>query len=333
MSLFFMHSIKPVTFNSIIFCIVLSAHVSAQPFVSGDQATSFYGNIPENFKVQIRNAVPKVVAVQPKKSRKILVINYNIRDKIKTNGHPSIPYANYAINEMGLQTGAFETYFSNDTLVFEKSILDQFDAIILNNTVGVLFEEQDTRLGLLDYVYGGKGIMGIHGGAGATFVQYPVYDQFPDFGKMMGGYENGGHPWKTHEWITLQVEEKNHPLNAGIHSVDFNISDEIYQYDEPYSRDLVRVLLSVNINKTDMSEERHFLPQRKMDGDFPVNVSGGALANNPYLSRGLQRVAEATLQLKGQAGERQVDKKVKTALAHDTTGFCGSCHVVAILEI
>lgn len=44
-------------------------------------------------------------------------------------------------------------------------------------------------------------------------------------------------------------------------------------------------------------------------GDMPVNPSGGVLANNPYVSRGLQRVVEATLQLRGEAGERQIDKK------------------------
>jgi acetyl-CoA C-acetyltransferase len=71
----------------------------------------------------------------------------------------------------------------------------------------------------------------------------------------------------------------------------------------------------------------------QIDGDLPVNASGGVLANNPYISRGLQRFAEAVLQLKGQAGERQVEKKVKTALAHSTTGFAGHCHAVAILTI
>jgi acetyl-CoA C-acetyltransferase len=69
----------------------------------------------------------------------------------------------------------------------------------------------------------------------------------------------------------------------------------------------------------------------KRNGALPVNPSGGVLATNAYVSRGLQRVAEATLQIRGQAGERQVEKKVKTALAHGTHGFAGQCHVVAIL--
>ena len=69
----------------------------------------------------------------------------------------------------------------------------------------------------------------------------------------------------------------------------------------------------------------------QIDGELPVNPSGGVLANNPYVSRGLQRVVEVALQIKGKAGEHQVDKKVSTALAHGTHGFAGQCHVVAIL--
>ncbi len=270
-----------------------ATQVFAQSFFPAEQAESFYSDIPENFKLQIRNAVPKKSIAEPENKRKLLVINFNIRDREVTAGHPSIPYANYAIYQMGEQTGAFETFFSNDTTVFEKGILDQFDGIVLNNTVGVLFEDLTTRQHLLDYVYSGKGIMGIHGGAGATFVQYPVYDQFPEFGEMMGGYENGGHPWKTHEWINLIVEEPEHQLASGFESLDFNISDEIYQYTAPYSRDHLRILLSVNTEKTDMGDQRHFLPERKLDNDFPVSwiraygkgrVFNTSLGHHPHIN-------------------------------------------------
>ncbi|HOK07027.1 MAG TPA: thiolase family protein [Syntrophales bacterium] len=67
------------------------------------------------------------------------------------------------------------------------------------------------------------------------------------------------------------------------------------------------------------------------DGELPVNPSGGVLANNPYVSRGLQRAVEAFLQIRGEAGEHQVPKQVKTALAHGVHGFAGQCHAVAIL--
>lgn len=68
-----------------------------------------------------------------------------------------------------------------------------------------------------------------------------------------------------------------------------------------------------------------------MAGAMPVNPSGGTLAMNPYISRSLYRLAECVLQIRGQAGEHQLDRDVKTALAHGTHGFAGQCHAVAIV--
>ena len=51
-----------------------------------------------------------------------------------------------------------------------------------------------------------------------------------------------------------------------------------------------------------------------LDGDFPVNMSGGVLSSNPIGASGLLRFAEAALQVRGMAGEHQVDG-AKVALA------------------
>ena len=45
----------------------------------------------------------------------------------------------------------------------------------------------------------------------------------------------------------------------------------------------------------------------EMDGQLPVNPSGGVLSTNPVGASGVIRVAEAALQLHGRAGEHQVD--------------------------
>ena len=68
----------------------------------------------------------------------------------------------------------------------------------------------------------------------------------------------------------------------------------------------------------------------EMGGEIPVNPSGGALAGCPYTVEGMTRIAEAVLQLRGEAGARQVPK-AKTALAHATLGACGQWHQVMIL--
>jgi acetyl-CoA C-acetyltransferase len=68
----------------------------------------------------------------------------------------------------------------------------------------------------------------------------------------------------------------------------------------------------------------------KMDGEFPVNPSGGVLSGNPICVAGMARVAEAVLQLRGEAGDRQV-RGAQVALAHGVTGICGQHHGVMIL--
>ena len=67
-----------------------------------------------------------------------------------------------------------------------------------------------------------------------------------------------------------------------------------------------------------------------MNGELPVNPSGGVLSTNPQVARGLIRVAEAALQVMGNAEKRQVSN-VNTALAHSTHGLGGQLHTVIIL--
>ena len=62
-----------------------------------------------------------------------------------------------------------------------------------------------------------------------------------------------------------------------------------------------------------------------------VNPSGGTLAGTPQTTSGLARAAEAALQLRGEAGARQI-KGARRALAHGTTGPAGQQHTVIVLE-
>lgn len=64
---------------------------------------------------------------------------------------------------------------------------------------------------------------------------------------------------------------------------------------------------------------------------YNVNLSGGMLNGNPIMLGGVARAVEAYLQLRGEAGERQV-KGARRALAHGTTGGAGQHQTVLILE-
>jgi len=64
---------------------------------------------------------------------------------------------------------------------------------------------------------------------------------------------------------------------------------------------------------------------------FNVNLSGGHLNGNPLLLGGAARAIECFLQLRGEAGERQV-KGVKRALAQAAYGGAGQHQAVLIME-
>ena len=53
----------------------------------------------------------------------------------------------------------------------------------------------------------------------------------------------------------------------------------------------------------------------QMDGDIPWNPSGGVLSSNPIGASGMIRFAEAALQVRGMAGEHQIDG-ARVALGH-----------------
>jgi acetyl-CoA C-acetyltransferase len=55
--------------------------------------------------------------------------------------------------------------------------------------------------------------------------------------------------------------------------------------------------------------------ETELGGSFPVNPSGGVLSSNPIGASGMLRFAEAALQVRGRAGEHQVDG-ARTALGH-----------------
>jgi acetyl-CoA C-acetyltransferase len=65
-------------------------------------------------------------------------------------------------------------------------------------------------------------------------------------------------------------------------------------------------------------ENLHFAPESEgwkmtyegataLDGDLPVNMSGGVLSSNPIGASGMLRFAEVANQIRGEAGEHQVD--------------------------
>ena len=108
-------------------------------------------------RAKIEQALPAKAPAAPKKARKLLIFPVNVG---YGNGHASIPHASLAFSLMGKKTGAFETVVSRDPEVFRPQSLKQFDAVLLNNTVGNLFTDPELRRSLMDFVSGGGGLLG-----------------------------------------------------------------------------------------------------------------------------------------------------------------------------
>jgi len=208
---------------------------------------------------RIENAVPKKATVKPAKPRKLLVFW-----RCESFFHASIPVGNKALELMGKKTGAYETVITDDYSVFTAENLKQFDAVCFNNTTHLKFNTKETPercKALMDFIKGGKGIVGIHA---ATDNFY----KWPEAQRMMGG-KFTGHPWGSGGTWAVKIDEPNHPLMAAFRGKGFKIKDEIYRTDPPlYSRDNQLVLMSL-----DMSDETTRNAKGVRPGDMDTGIS------------------------------------------------------------
>jgi type 1 glutamine amidotransferase/sugar phosphate isomerase/epimerase len=218
----------------------------------------------EEERILIEKALPAKAAIQPKKPRRLLIFDLNVN----YGGHPSIPHSNYAFARMGEKTRAYETVISNDTNMFRRETLQTFDAVFFNNTVGNLFKDKELRQNLLDFVYAGGGLLGLHG-ASVAFAYWPgAHEDWPEFGLMLGA--RGANHRENKEHVFVKLDDASHPVNRVFNGKDFDYKDEFFRFTNPYSRDRVRVLQSIDTVKTDMAQGRAFGNVIREDSDYAV---------------------------------------------------------------
>jgi type 1 glutamine amidotransferase len=209
---------------------------------------------------KIEAALPPRAPAKPKKPRKLLVLDLNVA----YGGHRSIPHANLALELMGKKTGAFEPVFSNDLANLKYDKIRQFDAIYLNNTVGMIFVDPEVREGLTRFVREGGGLAGNHGVSHASM-------DWGEFGEMIGT------KWGVHreptEQATVKIDDPQHLLTAPFAGKEFVYQDEFFRFPiGPYSREKLRVLLSIDVAKTDMNQGRPCpKPCVRPDHDYAVS--------------------------------------------------------------
>ncbi len=215
---------------------------------------------PED-KAKIDAALPTAAIVKPKKPRKLLVLDFNAA----YGGHRSIPAENYALDMMGKKTGAYEAVFNDDLDNLKYPKIKEYDAIFLNNTVGMIFVDPEVRAGLLRYVREGGGIGGNHSSTHASM-------DWPEFHEMIG-VTRGVHR-QSNEKFWVKIDDPNSPITAPFYGQDFEYSDEFFRFTTPlYSREKLHVLMSMDVQRTDMNQGVPFMPGglSRPDADYAVS--------------------------------------------------------------
>lgn len=218
---------------------------------------------PEQMVEKVTKALPEKAPATPKEKRKVLIFS-------KTAGfrHGSIAIGAKAIAMMGDKTGAYTAFHTEDESYFEPDKLKTFDAVFMLNTTGDCFRakggdakeaqmrEEILKKSLADFVAGGKGLIGVHS---AT----DTYHRWKEYNQMMGG-TFAGHPWHTK--VPIKNLEPKHPVNAAFNGMDFEATDEIYQFraDTALPTDR-KFLLSLDTQKMDVSKGN------RKDGLYPIS--------------------------------------------------------------
>ncbi len=202
---------------------------------------SLNAQINEQDIEKIEKALPSKAPAQVKEPRKVLVFSLSMGYK-----HSSIPYVAKTLELMGKKTGAFETVHSNDMSVFMPEQLNQFDAVCFNNTTQLTFDDPLMRKSLMEFVKGGKGVIGIHA---ATDNFY----NWPEAAEMMGGVF-AGHPWGSSGTWRIMIEDPESPITKSFEGKDFSVSDEIYRVNQRRLRETSRILVGLDMkDKTNLA--------------------------------------------------------------------------------
>jgi type 1 glutamine amidotransferase len=203
--------------------------------------------------------------------------------------HSSLGPAEHAMLELGPQNGFDVTTLEGykqppdkiDLSIISASYLAQFDAVMMM-TNGELPMTDSQKQALVDFVRNGKGFVGVH----QTVVTFYT---FPPFGELLGAYFANGPIFDTtnrqKRIATLKVEDPRHPATRML-GAEWVLHDEMYQFAKKvwdpaapkenvgptghpvpmaFSRDRVKVLLSIDSEKTDFTG----VPGFQRGGDYP----------------------------------------------------------------
>ena len=214
---------------------------------------------------EMLKALPSAAPAKPVRPRRVLVL-------ADSPGftHSSIPLAARMVDELGRKTAVWTTTVSYDPGVITAENLKQYDAIVLDSTVGAFLDEAgdqaataERRAAFLAFVRGGKGLVGIHAatdtyhsGMGNTpFTRAPSAPSTSRGGGagtgrggrstevVARGSAPAGGTWpefnqmiggifKSHPWqkVVVKIDDPQSPLTAMFKDRSFEFEDETYSF-------------------------------------------------------------------------------------------------------
>jgi type 1 glutamine amidotransferase len=187
---------------------------------------------------------------KPHAARILMVTqSQGFRHGVVTRSDGSLSLAEQVLTELGVSSNLFRVDSTQDAAKdFTKENLKNYD-IVFFYTTGDLPIEQEA----LDYFFNdwlkqkGHGFLGTHSAADTYHNYQPYWD-------MIGGTFNG-HPWGAGSTVTITVHDTDHPASKPW-GEEFTIRDEIYRFKN-WQPEKVRVLMSLNMAKTDLKEPYH----------------------------------------------------------------------------
>ena len=176
--------------------------------------------------------------------------------------HDAVSHAMFTMAKIGERTGLFDVRFRTDMELLTKQKLrgnrknlDYFDAVMFY-TQGDIELSDAQKADLLRFVKeDGKAVLAAHSGVDSFRESWPEYIDL-----VGGAFIN--HPW--HQEVRVRVEDREHPITKHF-PAQFAITDEIYQVDR-YSRDKVRVLMSLDPSSVDLTKKG----VQRADRDFAL---------------------------------------------------------------
>jgi len=134
--------------------------------------------------------------------------------------HQNIGAANTAIQQLAAQYG-FTATLSDNPQDFTEKNLQQYDALIFNNTNNDVFDTENQKLALMRYVQAGGGFVGLHSATGTE-------RNWPWFKRLIGA---SFQRHARHQPFTEIVIDNSHPSTSALPK-QWPQDDECYFFKE-----------------------------------------------------------------------------------------------------